>query len=201
MTKKITAISGFLIFSLFASLIYFAPNSLNLFDTKITNIIYNSAPSITPIIKFITTIGNTLSITIITTIVVLALFFNKKFAPALFIAINVSAIATINHLIKQFIQRPRPSVLHLVDAGGYSFPSGHSASSMALFLGLIFVITMISKKKFTWLKIILFIMPLLIGFSRIYLGVHYFSDVLAGLSYSLTITIIIASLFTKRRPS
>lgn len=201
MNKKITASISILVFIFILFMVLLSPFALSIFDMSITHVLYNSVPSITPLIKIITTFGNTLNITLMVIFFAIILLLKKNYYSALFLIVDVSFISFLNHIIKQFIERPRPNVTHLVYAGGYSFPSGHSASSMALFVSLIFIISMLSNKPHIGINIILFLIPIIIGFTRIYLGVHYLSDVLAGWSYSLGLTILINSIFQKRKPN
>ena len=97
------------------------------------------------------------------------------------VAIALSSTALM-FVLKNFFSRERPLIPLLEPALGYSFPSGHSLMSFSFYGLLIFL----SYKNFRhplvkWLVITsLVILILLIGFSRIYLRVHYFSDVLAG---------------------
>ena len=108
---------------------------------------------------------------------------NRKYLPYWsFIVINLAGSSTIKSLLKNHFQRERPDILRLQEIGGFSFPSGHSINSMVLYGLLIFII--IKEVKLVKLKYIgVFIcglMIFLVGLSRIYLGVHYPSDVLAG---------------------
>lgn len=88
----------------------------------------------------------------------------------------------LSHWLKDWIDRPRPDAEHLVEASTMSFPSGHAMSSIAFFGFLIYLVwRLVSTKWLRWLlSIVLLLLILAIGFSRIYLGVHYPSDVLAG---------------------
>jgi membrane-associated phospholipid phosphatase len=103
-------------------------------------------------------------------------------------AIKVAAIASSSLLLmfslKYIFHRPRPLIPLLEEAAGLSFPSGHAFMSFAFFGLLIYM--SYSKIKRKWLKVtiicILLFMILIIGISRIYLRVHYFSDVIAGFS-------------------
>lgn len=91
--------------------------------------------------------------------------------------------------------RERPNILRLIPIDGYSFPSGHSIISVSFYGYLITYILEHTKK--TWLIILGVLFILGIGFSRIYLGVHYFSDVLAG--YSLgALTLGIGSILRRK---
>ena len=95
---------------------------------------------------------------------------------------NLFLASSCNKLIKALVQRPRPQLEQLVAQGGYSFPSGHSLSAMAFYgmLAIILLARLQGKKKY-WIAAFLGLLILLVGLSRIYVGVHFASDVLAGL--------------------
>ncbi|MEO6406570.1 MAG: phosphatase PAP2 family protein [Ferruginibacter sp.] len=97
-------------------------------------------------------------------------------------AIGISSTAVM-FLLKLILQRQRPEVPLIVKAHGYSFPSGHTFTSLCFFGMLIYIVYKKIQQPFIkWLLIALMIMlVLLIGFSRIYLKLHYASDVIAGL--------------------
>ena len=100
-------------------------------------------------------------------------------------------------LLKNILQRPRPTEYRIIEETGYSFPSGHSMVSMAFYGYLIYLIYKYVKNKYIkWTLIVLLsILICSIGISRIYLGVHYTSDVLGGflisLSYLIVYTLIV----------
>ena len=104
---------------------------------------------------------------------------NKKMAAS--ISLNLILITLLNILLKNIVQRPRPIDYRLIEEVGYSFPSGHSMISMAFYGFIIFLIFRYgkNKNKVFW-EVLLGIIIFLIGISRIYLGVHYASDVVAG---------------------
>lgn len=101
-----------------------------------------------------------------------------------------------NQLLKNIVARPRPEGFRLVEESGYSFPSGHSMVSMA-FYGFI-VYWIFEKVKNPYLKwssmIAISFIIIAIGLSRIYLGVHYASDVIAGFCISISYLILFTNL-------
>lgn len=143
----------------------------------------------TPIAKVITNFGGAYIVIFIT--FVLVLFLKERREKAL-VVINLISVTAINQLLKQIVQRPRPTEYRIVDASGYSFPSGHSMVSMAFYGYIIYLIYKnVKQPVLKWTSIILLgVLIFMIGISRIYLGVHYTSDVLAGFMLSLSYLII-----------
>lgn len=113
---------------------------------------------------------------------------------------NLITISGINWIIKHIIQRPRPDVsIRLVEESGYSFPSGHAMISTA-FYGLIiyYIWTHCENKiKRNIICIGLAFLIVLIDFSRVYLGVHYLSDVIAGSLISIAYLIFAINIANK----
>lgn len=162
------------------------------------------APVRTEIVIAITRIGNVLGQVAIAIIITAALVLRKKWRTGLWYGLNaLIGAAGLNQLMKEFFKRVRPDEIdHLIEQGGYSFPSGHSMGSMILFGSLLFVIIRyINSRTKDWLvgKIVLgvaiMILILLIGLSRIYLGVHYPSDVIGGFSLGLSFLLFSIAVF------
>lgn len=150
----------------------------------------------TPIAKFITNFGGAIFL-IILTITLFILIKNKKIG--LSIILNLIVITGLNQILKYILQRPRPTEYRLIEETGFSFPSGHSMVSMAFYGYLIYLIYKYVKNKYIkWIYIIaLSILICFIGISRIYLGVHYTSDVLGGFLLSISYLIIYVSVVNK----
>ena len=150
----------------------------------------------TPIVKFITNFGGAI-ILIVVTIALLISIKNKKIRLSIFS--NLVIITILNQLLKRILQRPRPTEYRIIEETGYSFPSGHSMISMAFYGYLIYLIYKYAKNKYIkWTSIILLsILICSIGISRIYLGVHYTSDVLGGFLISISYLIIYISAVNK----
>ncbi len=153
--------------------------------------------SITPYMKIITNFGGaTCLITI--TILLLILIKNKKIG--LITLTNLVLITILNQMLKIVLKRPRPTEFRIINETGYSFPSGHSMISMAFYGLLIYLIYKKIKNKYlkATLIIILLLLILAIGISRIYLGVHYVSDVIGGFLISISYLIVYIKLIKKK---
>jgi len=160
------------------------------FDSTLINQIYHHNELSLAIFRPITNLGDTYPTILIALIFFIILILKKYYYAAIFLVLNKVVIAGLNSLIKNMIRRPRPSHHHYVPAGGFSYPSGHSASSFALYIAILIISLYIFKK--TSVKILIstitIITVLLVGYSRIFLGVHYPSDVLGG--YTLAAIIL-----------
>ncbi|MFO8069154.1 MAG: phosphatase PAP2 family protein [Alkalibacterium sp.] len=146
---------------------------------------------------FITRLGNPI---VIGTLTVAVAWFagihrNHKKIALWYVITVVFGAGVMNQIVKFIFQRERPtSVEHLVTQGGYSFPSGHAMGAVIVYGALLFLIIRTYSNWKIILPATLVIVPLiaLIGISRIYLGVHYPSDVIGG--YSLGLAILSLSL-------
>ena len=150
----------------------------------------------TPIAKFVTNFGGAIFL-IVLTIALFILIRNKKIGVSIFS--NLVLVTILNQLLKRILQRPRPTEYRIIEETGYSFPSGHSMVSMAFYGYLIYLIYKYVKNKYVkWISIVLLsILICSIGVSRIYLGVHYTSDVLGGFLASISYLVIYISAVNK----
>lgn len=155
-------------------------NLINQIDNSVYSFLAQKInPSITGIMTFISFLGSAI------TVIVLSLgfiFLLKNKRDAKYITINLALVFLLNRILKLIVARERPNVLRLVSEEGYSFPSGHAMVSMGFYGFLIYLsYKNIKNKKIKYpLIIFLSILILLIGISRIYLGVHYATDVIGG---------------------
>ncbi len=161
-------------------------NEIMNFDSAVYNFIISFKSNfLTNIFKFITFFGS--SIPLISICIISFLFIKNKKIP-MYISINLVVTAIFNLLLKNIIRRNRPVGYRLVEETGFSFPSGHSMASMAFYGLIIYLVFKYVKNKYTKIALCIFLSILIasIGISRIYLGVHYASDVLAGFMISLS---------------
>ena len=153
--------------------------------------------NMTNIMTFITFFGSAYAL--IGT-VLLILLINKDKKEGLFGVLNIALIYLINNTIKLIVQRPRPSGYNLVKESNYSFPSGHAMISCAVYGFLIYLIyKYVKEKKIKYLLIsLLSLLIITIAISRVYLGVHYLSDTLAGIIFSIGYLTIFITLIDKK---
>ncbi|OHA19443.1 MAG: hypothetical protein A2836_03880 [Candidatus Taylorbacteria bacterium RIFCSPHIGHO2_01_FULL_45_63] len=138
-------------------------------------------PPLSNIMLFFTFLGSTTSIIIFSLFVIAYLFSKKRYSAAVFFAAAIFLSYLLTALLKNglLIERPLAS---FVPEGGFSFPSGHATSSTAFFFSIWFIFFQnVSSSKIRKLLLFLcFLIPLLIGASRVYLNVHFASDILGG---------------------
>lgn len=169
-------------------------------DLYLDSIIYKYiaryiSEDLTTLISCLTCIGGATVVIIVTIITILK---NKKFG--FFLALNLVIITLLQLILKAIFARERPVDISLIDEYGYSFPSGHSLTSMAIYGFIIYMIyiSKLSKKSKIFLITIFSILIFIVGFSRIYLGVHFFTDVIGGFTFSISYLIIYINLIKEK---
>ena len=148
---------------------------------------------LTVIMKVITNLS---SAYVLIAIAIGTLLFIKNKKIGLCVTGNLVISTLRNQLLKYIIQRPRPEGYRLIAESGYSFPSGHSMVSMAFYGLIIYLIwKMVKNKRIKYVAcgILGFLIPM-IGFSRIYLGVHYASDVIGGFAISIVYLLLFTNM-------
>lgn len=174
--------------------------NISFFDNAIYEALISFKSDIfTNIMKVITFFSSVKLMIILGSISLLLLIFKRKESLYLLCSLSVSSI--INLVFKNIIKRDRPTILRLIDETGYSYPSGHAMASMS-FYGAIIVLVLNSnlEKKYKWLINIIFsILIFLIGISRIYLGVHYPSDIIGGWIIGFILLNILNEIIKRRK--
>lgn len=168
---------------------------------KFDNAVYTTiskfiSEPVTIFTKILTTIGSAYVIIPVCLISVIIFLIKKEKRKSIYIFANLITIFLSNQLLKGIIQRPRPEGFRMIEETGYSFPSGHSMVSMAFYGLYIYMIYKGIKNKYLKWTLIALIGVLIIGIgiSRIYLGVHYASDVIAGFCLSISYLVLFISL-------
>lgn len=185
--KNILLISLISLFILITILVI--TNNTEFVDSRIYKFVIGfQNKSLTNFFKLITKLSEVVFLVIF--VLLILLFLRNK--DSIFIIFNLIFIRLLNYIVKIIIRRDRPSILRLIKIGEYSYPSGHAMISMGVYGYLIYLIyKKVNNKYLKYLGISIFsILIILIGISRIYLGVHYFSDVVAGYILSLIYLII-----------
>ncbi|MEG1142646.1 MAG: phosphatase PAP2 family protein [Clostridia bacterium] len=162
------------------------------------NITKYMSSDLTNIVIGITNIGGVIPTMIIC--LLLIMFSKTRFKYGIPISFSVIVATGLNLILKEIFCRQRPSILRLVYETNFSFPSGHAMVSSALYLTLIFFILKFVKSKYIKILIssLLSILIVLIGISRVYLGVHYSFDILGGWLMGFVIAFSSYLIFTKK---
>lgn len=175
------------------------PNVNFAWDEKI-RVLLNTirTPQLNHWVELFTDLNSMTGVAIFSVIVLGILLYYKWFKDIQFYLFSVIGASLAFVAIKYSVQRMRPS-LEIVDIGGYSFPSGHTtlATATSLVLYFIFIRRLHSKILKILLFIICLVWPLLIAASRVYLDVHWLSDVLAGLGLGVFWVTLLTFFFQK----
>ena len=171
------------------------------FDQSVFDLLGNYVSSnTTAVMNFFTFFGGQYFLIPANILLIIYLFFIKKntwFAIRI-LSVSISSLILM-FFLKYIFQRPRPLIPLLKEAQGLSFPSGHAFMSFAFFGLLIYMVN--KKVTQSWLKysltIFFFLFTTFVGLSRIYLRVHYASDVIAG--FCLSLMWLVISLFILQR--
>ncbi|WP_066254081.1 phosphatase PAP2 family protein [Neobacillus drentensis] len=176
---SLVCVVGFALTSLFIS-----DHKIIDFDRNIIAAIQGlESPLLTKVMKLFTFIGSTPVVIVI--IILLIIFLKKVLHHRLELIFLISAIigsAVLNQILKQVFHRIRPNFHRLIDISGYSFPSGHAMNAFTVYVTISFLLWRHIPSRWgrSLLICISTVMILAIGISRIYLGVHYPSDIIGG---------------------
>lgn len=141
------------------------------------------------IFKIITNLGSFWGILIVIFLVFLV---NRKVS---YICLGASIIQTsLNRVIKAIVRRPRPNVDVFIRESNFSFPSGHAMAITCLYGLLIYYLYKSEIRYRKLLIVICFLIIVLVSLSRVYLGVHYFSDIIGGILLSSSLVLYISDI-------
>lgn len=194
--NKIVMIILFLIFCVMAVLVHFGLTGS--FDVAVYKFVIGfKSDSLTKALLFITDFASVKGIIVLCAISLIGLFW--KYYKSLFLVLNVIISTIFNVVIKNIMMVPRPNILRLAEETGYSFPSGHSMASVAFYGFIIYLILSSNINKYLKVVIssLLVILIIVIGLSRVYLGVHNASDVIAG--HAISTGLLLADIMILKR--
>lgn len=171
------------------------------FDHVIATMVRNQAtPSLTRITVQFTQLFNLPEEAMMTVGIMVILIFTHHLRGVWFIGINSILLAGIgNRLIKGIVNRPRPTVEHLVHVSSTSFPSGHAMSAMLIGGSLIILGNHLLNRSGSRLAaaLVISLVLVLVGLSRIYVGVHFPSDVVSGWALGFVLLTISNHIFNR----
>ena len=191
-----------LLFVILGYVVKFHPNYLKGFDRPIQTILRGDLPD--SLTFFFSNVTSLINIPVIITwvVVLVGLFlYNKWWSEAILLAGNLALTGILVALLKNVYQRPRPTIQHLVEEGGFSFPSGHALASTLVVGALVIIVSQRVKNRHLrhLLQVLLMVFILTIMTSRVYLGVHYPTDVLGSLLLGVGILYIEFPYYDKLR--
>lgn len=150
--------------------------------------------------RAITELGSAVGVISVTAIILIATIIKKEYFFTFGLPVAATSIVSriINITIKNLIDRERPD-FKVLQASESSFPSGHAQNNMALYISILLVALLIdiAPKWRCTLKISFIALPIIIGITRIYFGVHYVSDVLAGLGIGALVAVVTHYIYFK----
>jgi undecaprenyl-diphosphatase len=153
------------------------------FDTAIRSAVHNHAtPLLTTIMQAFSFLGSVGWVSIFGLLVVCACFYFKRRRMAGFLVIAMIGASALDSVLKLTFHRVRPIAFFGTSPSSYSFPSGHAFGSLCFYGILAAVLSdrIVGRKPKVIIWLTAALLVAMIGFSRIYLGVHYPSDVIAG---------------------
>lgn len=184
-------------------------NSVQNYDNQITNYVLSyRSPTLNNFFRIVTELGDFYAYLVGTALVSIFLFLKFRHWKFILQLVAITILSALSNMaLKRFIDRARPGIEHLVSVETLSYPSGHAMSAMAFYGFLTYLAFNIKMSK--WLRGLLCIffvtLILLIGLSRIYLGVHFPTDVaggfIAGLIWLAFCIVLfnVASLYRRRK--
>jgi len=173
--------------------------SMEHFDLAVINFVQGmEMPWLTPIMKVFTWIGSGYVVAPITIIAFILLFFIYRYRQQAFLLVTVIlGTVILNSLLKIYFKRDRPEIYRILDATGFSFPSGHTMMAFSLYTIIAYILWRNIRTTLNHILLILFttFMIIMISTSRIYLGVHYPSDIVGGFMVSALWLIIVIAVY------
>jgi undecaprenyl-diphosphatase len=172
-------------------------NEITQFDQSITNCVNNiNSPILTKLMLSITFLG---SFTALAIIVIVSFFLLNNKKTSFLISLNLLIVHLFNRFLKYIYNRTRPEFT-IIEETGSSLPSGHAMCAIAFYGLLIYLNNKLVNDKTQRIifNIFMVLLIILIGFSRIYLNVHYFTDIMFGYAFGLLTLLIFINIIKNK---
>lgn len=193
MKKKLIVLSLIILFLL--DMIFIQTDYAHRFDTFVYEIvIFFKGEIVTNFFKLISFLASTKFILLANFAIILFIIMKKKLKLLIIGLFSLSSVI-VNHLVKLLVKRDRPLNIALIEETFYSFPSGHSMIAVLFYGSIIYILREYRIKHYQLYSVCLVILIFLVGISRIYLGVHFATDIIGG--YLLGSIILVGGLIIK----
>lgn len=167
-------------------------NAISLFFSVHNNMI------LTNIFKIISFFCSPKFMIILNVLLFIFIIIKKKYKLSIIVLSSISSVI-INNLVKIIVRRERPDYLRMVVEKSYSFPSGHAMISVLFFGSIIYLVNKYNLKHKKLITFSLSTFILLVGISRIYLGVHYLTDVVGGYLLGIVVLFFIIHILERKK--
>ena len=157
-----------------------------------------SNPILDAIMNALTDIGSTMVVAPLFAVAFALLIWRRHRREALFVAVSIAGSLALNESLKLIFHRPRPQLAWAQVQPEYSFPSGHAMNSLVFYVAVALIIGVLWGRRAGLISLVMaIVLALLIGTSRIYLGYHYFTDVVGGLLAGAAWLLIVSAAFDR----
>ncbi|MBH0168291.1 phosphatase PAP2 family protein [Fictibacillus sp. 18YEL24] len=182
---------------IFISLSFYSSSFITTFDSSLREqVLALRTEWLNEMVLAITHLGDAKVLAGLCLIGAIVLFIMKQWRNSLLLIGSILVSYGLNLLVKSMFQRERPLDFRLLEEDGYSFPSGNAMVGTTFYLFAAVLLYQRYQKR--WILVSGALLPFLLGLSRVYVGVHYPSDILAGFALGIVIVIILAKLTDKR---
>ena len=169
----------------------------NALDTIATPLLHSLAsPALDTVMNAFTAIGSTQVVVPLVVAAMAFLLWRRHTREALFLIVAIGGSVLLSESLKLIVHRPRPQLAWAQVQPEYSFPSGHSMNSFVLYVAAALIVWVLWGRRAGVISVVLaVVIALLVGTSRIYLGYHYFTDVVGGFLAGAAWLLIVSAAF------
>jgi undecaprenyl-diphosphatase len=169
-------------------------NALDALATPLLHALSN--PTLDAIMAALTDLGSTIVVAPLFVVALVLLIWRRHRREALFLAVSMAGSLGLNQSLKLIFNRPRPQLAWAQVQPEYSFPSGHAMNSLVFYVAVALIVWVLWGRRAGLIAgVVAIVLALLIGTSRIYLGYHYFTDVVGGLVAGTAWLLMVAAAF------